>query len=459
MLSNASGLTWIDDRRVLFSEIKNGIHMALVTATEDRRDARDVYTPPHARGMVHRSALSPDGKWVLAVEMANQLWLPCRLLPFNGRDSGKPIGPAGAPCTAAAWSPDGAWVYVNANPGGNFHIWRQRFPDGRPTQITFGPTEELGLALAPDGRSLITSVGITTSSVWVHDQHGDRQISSEGNGSLPGQGASDAIALGSYFSPDDSKLYYLIRRGGGATFLDGELWVADLASGRTEQVLPGFTVASFDVSEDGTRVVFAAADAGGKPRLWLASLDRRFPPRRLSSTDDDNPMFAPNGEIFFRASEGGANFLYRMKEDGTGRRRITATPILAPHSVSPDGRWLVAHAPVSGDDVTVAAVAYPTAGGPAIRVCDQCRVTWSRDGTRWYVAVPWNGGRTYVIALRDAESLPDLPVKGIRSEGDLEKLPVVQTIEQPRTAPGRDPSIYAFTQTTIQRNLYRIPLP
>jgi hypothetical protein len=190
LLANASGLTWLDDRRVLFSEIKAGLHMALVTATESRGDVRDVYVPPHTRGMVHRSALSPDRNWVLAAEMENQLWLPCRLLPFDGHDQGKTIGPVGAPCIASAWSPDSAWMYVNASTGGSFHIWRQRFPDSVPTQLTAGPTEETGLALAPDGRSLVTSVGITASSVWVHTPHGDRQISSEGSADLPGSAPS-----------------------------------------------------------------------------------------------------------------------------------------------------------------------------------------------------------------------------------------------------------------------------
>ena len=42
---------------------------------------------------------------------------------------------------------------------GQSHLWRQRFPNGRPEQITFGPTEEEGLAVEPDGRSVITSIG------------------------------------------------------------------------------------------------------------------------------------------------------------------------------------------------------------------------------------------------------------------------------------------------------------
>jgi eukaryotic-like serine/threonine-protein kinase len=459
LLPNASGLSWVDPRRVLFSEIKTGIHMALVTGTESRGDVRDVYVPPHGRAMVHRSALSPDGRWVLAAEMENQLWLPCRLLPFDGRDHGKAIGPAGAPCTAAAWSPDGAWMYVNANTGGSFHIWRQRFPHGAPVQVTVGPTEETGLAVARDGKSLITAVGITASSVWVRDRAGERQISTEGSADLPGAHPTAAMPRGSYFSPGDGKLYYLIRRGGGATFLDGELWVADVASGRSEPVLPGFTVASFDVSDDGTRLVFASADAGGKPRLWLAALDGAFSPRRISSADDDHPLFLPSGEIVFRSSQGGANGVYRMKADGTARTRIVPTPILALNGLSPDGRWLLAYTPMSGDDATLAVIAYPIDGGPAVRVCDQCKVSWSRDARRWYLSVPWEKERTYVIALREGDCMPALPDGGIRSKNDLAALSILEVVEQPRVAPGRDVGTYAFVRTTIQRNLYRIPLP
>ncbi len=34
--------------------------------------------------------------------------------------------------------------------------------------------------MAPDGRSFITAVGLTQSSIWLHDGSGDRQISLEG---------------------------------------------------------------------------------------------------------------------------------------------------------------------------------------------------------------------------------------------------------------------------------------
>jgi eukaryotic-like serine/threonine-protein kinase len=359
----------------------------------------------------------------------------------------------------AAWSPDGAWMYVSANAGGNFHIWRQRFPDGKPVQVTTGPSEEHGIALAPDGRSLVTSVGLTTSALWISDARGTRPVSTESNPSLPGLGPSAAIPRGSYFSPDRRTLFYLITRSVGANFLDGELWEADLESGRTKTILPGFTVASYDVSKDGTRIVFSAADETGRPRLWLASLDGTAAPRALSPANDDSPLFGPSGEVFFRRSENGANFLYRMNADGTGVQRI-AGPVLAFHSLSPDGRWAVAFTPVETADVSVAAVAHPTTDrGAARRVCNQCKVSWSQSGAHLYLSFPWEDGRTYVIAVDPANSLPDLPAEGVRSPADLAALPVVRVIEGRSTAPADDGSTYASVRVSVQRNLFRIPLP
>ena len=60
-LPNASGLRWTDPKRLLFSEIESGIHMKLVSTTESRTEARNVYVPVSLRGMAHRSYLSPDG--------------------------------------------------------------------------------------------------------------------------------------------------------------------------------------------------------------------------------------------------------------------------------------------------------------------------------------------------------------------------------------------------------------
>ena len=180
LLRNAAGLVWLDPHQLLYSQVKSGIHLGVVTSTDTRAGLREIYFPAHERGMAHYSYPSPDHRWALVVEMdGTGYWSPCRLVSLDGQHPSKSIGPKGG-CTSAGWSPDGSWMYFAATLEGSSHLWRQRFPDGPPEQMTFGPTEEDGIAVEPGGRSLITSVGVHESAIWIHDPAGERPLSSEG---------------------------------------------------------------------------------------------------------------------------------------------------------------------------------------------------------------------------------------------------------------------------------------
>ena len=72
--------------------------------------------------------------------------------------------------------------------------------------MTFGATEEEGIAVSPDGHFLVTSAGIRESTVWLHDARGDRQISGEGFASVPGLGFA-GTGVHSVFSPDGKTLF------------------------------------------------------------------------------------------------------------------------------------------------------------------------------------------------------------------------------------------------------------
>ena len=54
---------------------------------------------------------------------------------------------------------------------------------------------------------------------------------------------------------------------------------------------------------------------------------------------------------------------------------------------------------------------------------------------------------------------PTIPPGGFHSESELAKLPGVRIIEAFDGAPGPTPEVYAFSRATVQRNLYRIPIP
>jgi eukaryotic-like serine/threonine-protein kinase len=302
LLENASGLVWSGPRQVLFSEMRLGQHMAIVTAGESRAGQRDVYVPADEQGMAHRAYVSPDGKWALLVEMdQDNLWLPCRLVPMDGHSPGLPVGPQGGGCTSGAWSPDGKWMYFTTNAVGTNHIWRQLFPDGASEQVTSGPTEEEGIAMAPDGHSFVTAVALQSAALWVHYASGERQVSIEGN------------AVDPAFTPDGKKLLYRIVKEAPNAFDfynfyrdPGELRVVDLASGGSEPLVRGLPALNYDVSADGRQVVIETADYEGKPRVWLISQDRSAPPRQIPNVEGKSPKFRPDGEILFRHMEGAA---------------------------------------------------------------------------------------------------------------------------------------------------------
>jgi DNA-binding winged helix-turn-helix (wHTH) protein/Tol biopolymer transport system component len=457
LLPNAAALTWVDRQHVMYSEAKTGPLMGLATATESRTGERDIYVPTDIKGMVHRSEISPDGKWVLAVEMDGLGWLPCRLVPFNGSSVGEPVGPQKSRCTYAGWSPDGGTMYFSADAGDGFHIWRQRFPHGVPEQMTFGPTEEEGIAVAPDGGSLVTSAGIRESTVWVHDARGDRQVSGEGYASVPGLGYGGGPDVRTVFSPDGKRVFYLLRTQASRGDTAGELWMTDLESGASAAVLPGILMTGFHISPDGGRVAFAALDAQEISHVWVAPLDRHTPPTQLTSLVSKCAAFGPGEDIHFVAQDGKQDFLFAIGSDETISRKMSPEPIDSFGAISPSGEWLLGGAsPV---------IATPLRGGPAIRFCSFCGYGWNSDGRLFYLRFrdlgEMGGGKTIVISLPPGKDLPPVPPQGFQSIKDTKGLNVVAEIDMAGItvfAPGPNPSVYAYSRTIAKRNLFRIPL-
>ena len=456
MLKNASGLLWTGPRQILFSEIRMGVHMAVVTSEESRMGQRDVYVPPDEPDMAHRSYLSPDGKWVLLVEMdIDHYWEPCRVVPANGGSAGRKVGPPGGGCTFAAWSRDGKWMYFTSNAVGANHIWRQRFPDGNPEQITAGPTEEEGIAMAPDGRSFVTAVSLQGASLWLHDASGDRQISLEGNAATPA------------FTPDGTKLLYRVVReqpNEFAYYRDlGEVVVADLKSGRSEPLVRGFPVLNFDTSPDGREVVMEAPDKAGRARLWLASLDHSAPLRQIPNVEGGQPHFGPSGEILFRHNEGASNasgslgFVYRVLPDGVGLQKVLEQPVSLfnfPRPISPDGRSVFAWAALPGGREGGQVLSLD--GKPPIYLGGNGQVSWGAGGA---LLSYFGASDAFYFPLAARQTLPHIPADGFRSDEEIARVPGGRRIEGRLITLGPTPDVYAFYRGATQRNLYRIPIP
>ena len=296
--------------------------------------------------------------------------------------------------------------------------------------------------MAPDGKSLITSVGSEDHTVWLHDKDGDHQISSEGNASWP------------TFSSDGQSLYFLLANGQTP---GAELWRKDLNSGKMDNLLPNYPMQGYSVSQDGKEIAFSMKDEAGRSNLWVAPTSRRSSPVHVSSAAvEDSPFFLPDGDLAFRAIEGQSNFLYRMKPDGTGRRKIIPQRILDVTGVSPDGRWIFVASPNSSEEHPTSMKAVALDGSASVPLCViYCTFNWDSVGKSVYLSFPELHEGTYVIPVTHDSGLPKIPPAGIAGVEDLANAKSIPW----NVGSAINPSVYAYTRENTRRNLYRIPLP
>jgi len=300
----------------------------------------------------------------------------------------------------------------------------------------------------------VTSAGILESPAWLHTPHGERPLSADG------------YASRLRFSRDGRFLFYLLRHA--SSDVAGKLWQTELISGRTEPLAQSLPITSYDVSPDGTRIVFAVKPEHGPAEIWLTSRGGADPPRRLTVSGEDQPVFGPAGEILFRQSEDHDNYLFVMNADGSKRRKIAPIPITELRTMSPDRRLVFTMAPVNGYPTT-AVLAVPLDGGPVRRICPgTCGVRWSPDGANMYITPFADSTRkTIAIPVPKGESMPVLPVAGVQSVTDAATLSDSSLVDFALfgasigndVAPGQEMGTFAYARTVSHRNLFRVQLP
>jgi Tol biopolymer transport system component len=385
--------------------------------------------------------------------------LPCRLVAVEGSPASRPVGPQESQCTSAAWSPDGRWMYFSSNAGGAYHVWRQRYPDGAPEQVSFGPTEQEGTAITPDGKYLITSIGLQQASIWLHDGGEERQLTDEG------------YAIQPTVVPSATRMFYLVRTKLSRGVASGELWSVDLGSGDRQRPLPGLVMANYSLSEDGSKVVFTSAGTERSDGIWIAPLDRRGAPRQLVRGTDIRAFYAGPGEIVYMGED---RHLYRMKEDSSATEMISPDPVDYLSTVSPDGRWAVVILPRASNGVGTTSLWFMSLRGEkSFEVCnDACTVgprsflgappfAWSTDGKRLFVNLVYFGKstqRTVVLPYRSGASPETLWPKGLQLEKDITANPGAKVIDAARTSPASD-GAYVYWRSSTQSNLYRVRIP
>jgi hypothetical protein len=110
----------------------------------------------------------------------------------------------------------------------------------------------------------------------------------------------------------------------------------------------------------------------------VTALNHRSAPRHLESAAiEDSPRFLPDGYLIFRSIEGGIDFLYRMRLDGTQRQKINPTRIFDLFDASPNGRWAIVLTEGSDENKSPTVMAVPVEGGASVQICS---INCGRDG-------------------------------------------------------------------------------
>jgi hypothetical protein len=173
--------------------------------------------------------------------------------------------------------------------------------------------------------------------------------------------------------------------------------------------------------------------------------------------EGEQPVFGPGGEIFFRKIEGTTAFLYSVREDGTGLRRAAELPLVEVFGMHPNRQWVFIGVVNKGP------VIFSLQTGALITTHLYPRwLRWTGDGKNVFLSGPnekWP--QAYVLPLTSGEVLPGSLAIGedFPSLAGLAKVPGVHTLPVGNVEPGPTADIYAFTHESVQRNVYRIPLP
>lgn len=54
-LANASGLNWVDDHHLVYSSIKSGLHIVIVTSDQSQTDTKEICFPASEGGMSRKA--------------------------------------------------------------------------------------------------------------------------------------------------------------------------------------------------------------------------------------------------------------------------------------------------------------------------------------------------------------------------------------------------------------------
>ena len=201
-----------------------------------------------------------------------------------------------------------------------------------------------------------------------------------------------------------------------------------------------------------------ADQAAGKARLWLASVRPQLAASSRSRMWRAGLPYSGQAAIFsFATWKGRPRLFTAFTRTAPDCRRCApsryffCTP--SHQMAAGSSGW----APLPGNGPPLIQ-AFPLDGGPPIQIgAAFIFLGWSLDG-RSMLIVGSHRSLSHSTGS-PATCSPRIPAGGFHSEEEITRLPGAHRIDAEGLVPGPSAGVYAFYRSTIQRNLYRIPIP
>ncbi len=318
-------------------------------------------------------AVSPDGRLVL--EIHGDLWL--------APDASDPTSLIRLTSGAAldiepAWTADGRAVIFASDRAGGFDLWRLEVgpdgPLGEPVRLTESPEPEREPAPAPDGSIVFSRGRGDAADLWLLRADGSEERLTRGAG-------ADRMAA---VSPDGERVAYVRVRGRSR-----ELRVLRLGGGEDRTVLSDPAPAYPVWSPDGSRLAFAGA--GGRPGVWVTSVDGGYP-NQASGRAARPVAWSADGATLLLAGWAPSDVAYNGDPDRIPDRDAESTLSSAPRL------WRVAAPTPVDDGLAELAIAAPIDTATNAAVFDRA---WERIASLYYAGPDAAPRRAQWERLRD----------------------------------------------------------
>jgi eukaryotic-like serine/threonine-protein kinase len=428
--------------------IVGGLGIALYKYLRREKDGPPIFqnvqvTLITTSGKASEANISPDGKYVVYLEMADDgnrsLWVK-----QTATGNAIPIIPPtkGNVLKQTSFSPDGNFVYylftdrtrrtslyqvssVGGTPkkiidvcdsaaaispdGGKiaFMRWEGLSKGSMMVANADGSSERVvasleggewfsndGPAWSPDGKTIATAAGVTVNGVEEMRLLG---IDSQ-TGAMKELSPKRWVNAGRVVWMPDGNALILVALERPEEGERSQVWRVLYPSGDAARVtndVQGHDDSSLGVTADGRTLVTVTMQSLSRIETIPAGGDTSRPTRLTTAEANQEGYYgfalAPDGRAVFSSFEGGQPDLWVMNADGSGRRRLTSDRFFDGHpSVSPDGRYVVYHSNRPDGSTILRLWRMDIDGGNVVQLAARAdlRSHISPDG-RWVIYAVW----------------------------------------------------------------------